>query len=128
MSWISRPLHNASHAYLEKYIDIKLRGIPTKSSAEWGEFLRLSTLTFWGRCVLICRYILNYYMANSCFWPPSFFSVDMYYTHHSFLCPIFRSYTPRLSMCIKSKSMLYTYVSMCIRSKSMSCAKVFNVC
>ena len=100
-----------------------------------GEFVRLSTLTFWGRYVLICRYILNYDMANSCFWPP-FFSVHMYYLHHTVLCPIlglirlcFRCvlnrkacyaprfqcvlirkgcYTPRCSMCIKSKSMLYT--------------------
>ena len=35
--WISWPLHNvsASHAYLEKYIDFKLQGFPTKSSTEW---------------------------------------------------------------------------------------------
>ena len=35
MPLITGPLHAPSHAYLEKYIDIKLNSSTTKSSAEW---------------------------------------------------------------------------------------------
>ena len=66
MSWMTRPLHAASHAHLEKYIGIKLRGFLTKSSAEWG-FVRLDTLTFLGRLFVVCRWTLNTYMAICCF-------------------------------------------------------------
>ena len=92
-----------------------------------GGFVRLSTLTFWGRCVLICRYILNYYMANSCFWPPSFFSVDMYYTHHSFLCPIFRSYTPRFQ-CVSNRKACYTPAFQCVLDRKACHALRFSMC
>ena len=35
-SWISRSLHGASHAYFEKYIDIKLHGFtPNQALRGW---------------------------------------------------------------------------------------------
>ena len=39
MPWITRPLHAASHAHLEKDIDIKFHGFLTKSSAEVGLYV-----------------------------------------------------------------------------------------
>ena len=41
-----RQLNAASHVYLEKYIDIKLHGFPTKLSAKWGDLFVKIDLNF----------------------------------------------------------------------------------
>ena len=46
ISWISRRLNAASHVYLEKYIDIKLHGFPTKLSAKWVDLFVKIDLNF----------------------------------------------------------------------------------
>ena len=63
--WITTWLFAASHIYLEKYITIKSTVFPQNQAL--GGFVRLNTLNFWGRFVLICRWTLNWYMALCCF-------------------------------------------------------------